>query len=152
MAYWLMKSEPDVYSIDDLAAKGKPDIWEGCRNYTVRNFMRDQMKVGDLAFFHHSNAKPSGIVGIMRIAGPAYPDPTQLDPSSSYYDPKASPDKMPWLAVDVELVEKFERVISLDLLRETPGCETMMVLQRGQRLSVMPVTPSEWDSVLRIAR
>lgn len=147
-----MKSEPDVYGIDHLKAKGKPDIWEGCRNYTVRNFMRDQMNPGDMALFYHSNAKPSGIVGIMRITSQAYPDPHQFDPKSKYYDEKSPQDNPRWLAVDVEYVEKFSRVISLAELKETAGLENMAVVQRGQRLSVMPVTESEWNLVLELAK
>ena len=144
MKHWLMKSEPDVYAWDDLAAAGGPAMWEGCRNYQVRNFMRDEMKPGDLAFFHHSNAKPSGIVGIMRIVGAAYPDPTQFDPRSDYHDPKSPPDNPRWLAIDVEAVARFDRIVSMDELRATPGLEEMLLLRRGQRLSVLPVTPEEW--------
>lgn len=147
MRYWLMKSEPDFYSIDDLARKTQPDLWEGCRNYQVRNFMRDQMQPGDLAFFYHSNAEPSGIVGTMRIATPAYPDPTQFDPASHYFDPKSPADNPRWLAVDVELIRKYPRVISLAELKETPGLEEMLVTRRGQRLSVMPVTAEEWGII-----
>lgn len=147
MAYWLMKSEPDVYGISDLKAAGGPALWEGCRNYSVRNFMRDQMKVGDLAFFYHSNAQPSGIVGVMKVAREAYPDPTQFDPASEYHDPKSPPDNPRWLAVDVEFVKEYPRVISLDELRGIPGLEEMLVLRRGQRLSVMPVTEAEWAIV-----
>jgi predicted RNA-binding protein with PUA-like domain len=150
MRYWLMKSEPDVYSIDDLAIKAQPDLWEGCRNYQVRNFMRDHMRPGDLAFFYHSNAEPSGIVGTMRIATEAYPDPTQFDPSSDYFDPKSPRENPRWLAVDVELVKKYPRVISLAELKETPGLEDMLVTRRGQRLSVMPVTEEEWEIVERL--
>ena len=146
-----MKSEPDVYSIDDLAAAGKPSLWEGCRNYTVRNFMRDQMEPGDLAFFYHSNATPSGIVGVMEIASKAYPDPTQFEPKSEYYDAKSPVDNPRWLAVDVLFREKFARVLSLAELRDTPGLEEMLVIRRGQRLSVMPVTEAEWNVVLRLA-
>lgn len=152
MAYWLMKSEPDTYGIDDLIKAGKPDLWEGCRNWTVRNFFRDSMKVGDLAFFHHSNSKPSGIIGVMRIASEAYPDPTQFDPKSHYYDPASKEDKPRWLAVDVEFVEKFDRIISLAELRETPGLEEMWVTRKGQRLSVMPVSQTEWDIVLKLSK
>ncbi|MDK3156091.1 EVE domain-containing protein [Kamptonema cortianum] len=152
MRYWLMKSEPDTYGIDDLIAKGKPDVWEGCRNYTVRNFFRDTMEVGDLAFFYHSNANPSGIVGVIRIAKKAYPDPTQFDPKSKYFDPKSPKDNPRWLSPDVEFVEKFDRVIPLSELKETPGLEDMAVVQRGQRLSVMPVTKDEWEIVLKLAK
>ncbi len=152
MKYWLMKSEPDTYGIDDLIAKGKPDIWEGCRNYTVRNFFRDSMEIGDLAFFHHSNVDPVGIIGVMRIASEAYPDPTQFDPESHYYDPKSPRDNPRWLARDVEFVEKFDRTISLNELRATPGLEEMLVIRKGQRLSVIPRTDGEWKIVMGVAK
>lgn len=148
MSYWLMKSEPDVYSIDHLAEAGKPEMWEGCRNYTVRNFLRDAMKPGDQAFFHHSNSDPSGIVGIMEIVGEPYPDPTQFDPKSEYFDPKSPKDAPRWLARNVKFVRKFARILSLAELRSTPGLEEMMVVRKGQRLSVMPVTDDEWRVVL----
>jgi predicted RNA-binding protein with PUA-like domain len=151
MSYWLMKSEPDVYSIDDLEKVGKPAMWEGCRNYTVRNFFRDAMKVGDLALFYHSNAEPSGIVGTMEIVSESYPDPTQFDPESEYFDPKSPKDQPRWLLRDVQFRSKFDRVITLAELRETPGLEEMLVIKRGQRLSVMPVLEQEWDIVLKIA-
>ncbi|MGE0001617.1 MAG: EVE domain-containing protein [Fimbriimonadaceae bacterium] len=151
MNYWLMKSEPATYSVDDLARKRKPDIWEGCRNYTVRNFFRDKMKAGDLSFFYHSSCPEPGIVGVMRIVGEAYADPTQFEPKSSYFDAKSPKDNPRWLARDVELVEKFDRVIQLAELRETPGLEGMEVLKRGQRLSVLPVTAEEWAIVARLA-
>lgn len=151
MRYWLMKSEPDVYGIQQLKAKGGPDIWEGCRNYTVRNFFRDDFKVGDMAFFYHSRSEPTGIVGTMRIAKAAYPDPTQFDPKSKYYDAKAPADGSRWLAPDVEFVEEFKEIITLTQLKETPGLEEMYVVQRGQRLSVMPVTEKEWKIVMALA-
>lgn len=147
-----MKSEPDVYSIDDLAQAKGPAMWEGCRNYTVRNFMRDTMKEGDLAFFYHSNSDPSGIVGIMRIVGEPYPDPTQFDPKSEYYDAKSSFDQPRWLARDVVFVEKFSRTLTLADLRAIPGLEEMLVLRRGQRLSIMPVTEDEWNAVIVAAK
>lgn len=150
MRHWLMKSEPDCYSIDDLAAKGGPDVWEGCRNYTVRNFFRDRMSDGDLAFFHNSNCREPGIAGVMRVVGAAYPDPTQFDPESRYYDPKSPREAPRWLAVDVELVRKFARVVGMSELRGTPGLEGMEVLRRGQRLSVLPVTAAEWETVLAL--
>lgn len=146
MAYWLMKSEPDVYGIDDLIREGT-GMWEGCRNYTVRNFMRDAMAHGDLAFFYHSNADPSGIVGEMEVTGSAYPDPTQFDPESEYYDPKSDPANPRWLAIDVRFRRKYPRTIGLAELRATPGLEDMLVLRKGQRLSVMPVTEAEWGIV-----
>lgn len=147
MAHWLMKSEPDTYGIDDLQKEGT-NMWEGCRNYTVRNFMRDEMKPGDLAFFHHSNSDPSGIIGVMEIINGPYPDPTQFDPTSHYYDPKSPKDNPRWLVRDVKFVRKFKRIVSLAELRTIPGLEEMWVTRKGQRLSVMPVTEKEWNIVM----
>jgi len=146
MKYWLMKSEPDVYSIDDLAAKS-PAMWEGCRNYTVRNFFRDAMSPGDLAFFYNSNSDPIGVAGVMKIVSEAYPDPTQFDPNSQYFDPKSPLDAPRWVLRDVAFVEKYARIVSLAELRATPGLEQMQVTMRGQRLSVLPVTEEEWNIV-----
>jgi predicted RNA-binding protein with PUA-like domain len=146
-----MKSEPDTYGIDHLIAKGGPDIWEGCRNYTVRNFFRDDFEPGDMAFFYHSVADPTGIAGTMRITRGGYPDPTQFDPDSKYYDPKSDPESPRWLAPDVEFVEKFGRIITLAELKTTPGLENMLVVRKGQRLSVMPVEKSEWEIIMRLA-
>ena len=142
-----MKSEPDCYSIDDLIAAGGPAMWEGCRNYTVRNSFRDVMRPGDMAFFYHSTQAPVGIVGTMEIVGEAYPDPTQFDPGSDYFDPKSPPDAPRWLVRDVEFRERFARTVSLSELRGVPGLEGCAVLQRGQRLSVMPITAEEWAIV-----
>lgn len=150
MSFWLMKSEPDVYSIDDLMRDGR-NMWEGCRNYTVRNFFRDRFQIGDSALFYHSNASPSGIAGTMRICSQAYADPTQFDPASEYYDPKSTRDNPRWLAVDVEFERRFQRVVSLEELRRIPGLENMLVLRRGQRLSVMPVTEDEWNLITNLA-
>jgi predicted RNA-binding protein with PUA-like domain len=147
MAYWLMKSEPDTYSIDDLEKANGPAMWEGCRNYTVRNYFRDCMAIGDFAFFYHSNAKPSGIVGIMEIVSEPYPDPTQFDPNSDYYDAKSDPENPRWILRDVCFIEKFKRVVPLSELKETPGLEDMLVNRKGQRLSVMPVSEQEWQIV-----
>ena len=146
-----MKSEPDVYSIDDLEKEKKPALWEGCRNFTVRNFMKDDMKDGDLAFFYHSNIAPIGIVGIMKISGDVFPDPTQFDPKSEYYDEKSKEDHPRWMARNVEFVEKFEKVITLEQLKHDPRLSTMLVVRKGQRLSVMPVTEEEWKIVLDLA-
>lgn len=146
MAYWLMKSEPDTYGIEDLM-RDKVNMWEGCRNYTVRNLFRDKFAVGDLALFYHSNANPSGIVGVMKIVRAGYADPTQYDPKSAYYDPKATVDPPRWLAVDVEFVNKTSRVIALGELRSHPLLQHMQVCMRGQRLSVMPVTEEEWNAL-----
>ena len=152
MKYWLMKSEPDVYSIDHLISVGKPAMWEGCRNYTVRNFFRDSMSNGDLAFFYHSNAQPSGIVGLMRIVGDAYPDPTQFDPASEYFDEKSSLENPRWLLRNVEFIQKFSRVITLNELREIEGLSEMLLLRKGQRLSVMPVEEHEWNLIMEIVQ
>ncbi len=149
MKRWLMKSEPDCYSIDDLE-RASPDIWEGCRNYTIRNWFRDEFSPGDLAFFYNSNSQPLGIAGVMRVVRGGYPDPTQLDPDSRYFDPKSSPNEPRWLAVDVEFVEKWDPIVTLAELRAAPELEGMAVLRKGQRLSVMPVTDQEWDLVLRL--
>lgn len=148
MAYWLMKSEPDVCSIDDLRAANGPAMWEGCRNYTVRNFLRDEMKEGDEAFFYNSNWNPSGIIGIMSVTGSTYPDPTQFDPNSEYYDPKSPKDNPRWFVRDVVFKRKFERTVSLAELKTIPGLESMLVVRKGQRLSVMPVEPHEWEIIL----
>lgn len=152
MKYWLMKSEPDVYSIDDLAAQADQiDHWDGIRNYQVRNFFRDEFKIGDLAFFYHSRCKVPGIVGTMRIVREAYPDPTAFDPREHYYDPKSDPDNPRWLMVDVQLKERFPRNVSLAELRAEPLISGMRVLQRGNRLSVTPVTLDEWNFIHEMA-
>ena len=152
MRYWLMKSEPDEFSIDDLAAaKGKTTSWFGVRNYQARNFMRDQMQVGDRAFFYHSSCPEPGIAGIVEITAPAYPDATQFDRKSPYFDAKASKDAPRWISVDVKLIEKL-RLISLAELRAQPELATMRILQRGNRLSVTPIDPAEWASVLKLAK
>ncbi len=151
MAYWLMKSEPDTYSIDDLIKQGK-GMWEGCRNYTVRNFFRDKFKVGDEALFYHSNSEPVGIVGIMKVVKESYPDPTQFEPTSDYFDPKSTEEEPRWLVVDVAFVEKFSRVVTLKELKEHPLLKDMAVCMRGQRLSVMPVEPEHWTEVLKLAK
>lgn len=151
MGYWLMKSEPDCYSIDDLAKKNGPDVWEGCRNYTVRNFFRDKMEEGDLAFFYHSSCAVPAIVGVMKIVSKAYADPTQFDPKSEYYDPKSPKDNPRWITRDVQFVKKFENPVTLKELRDNPALSNMAVLQRGQRLSVMPVTDDEWAAVMDMA-
>ncbi len=146
MNYWLMKSEPDCYSIDDLAAS-TPAMWEGCRNYTVRNYFRDTMQVGDLAFFYNSNCDVPGIIGVMEIVSEAYPDPTQFDPTSTYFDEKSPKENPRWVLRDVSFREKFLRTISLAELRTVPHLADMHVLRKGQRLSVMPVTPDEWEII-----
>jgi predicted RNA-binding protein with PUA-like domain len=151
MRYWLMKSEPDEFSIDDLAAAPKKTTpWFGVRNYQARNFMRDEMKVGDLGFFYHSSCPEPGIAGIVRVSRTAYPDASQFDRKSPYFEPKATRAAPRWLNVDVTLVEKT-RLIALAELRATPELKTMRVLQRGNRLSITPVSPREWKIVERLA-
>ncbi len=152
MNYWLMKSEPETYSIDDLANEpNQTDHWDGIRNYQVRNFFRDAMNIGDMAFFYHSNCKVPGIVGTMRIASKAYTDHTAFDPGEHYYDPKSDPDNPRWLMVDVQLVSKFERIVSLAEMRSSPDLSGMKVLQKGNRLSVTQVSPEEWDHIVRLS-
>jgi len=148
MPYWLMKSEPDELSITHLQQLGRAR-WDGVRNYQARNFMRS-MQVGDLFFFYHSSCPEPGIAGIARIAGPAYPDPTALDPESHYHDPKASAEKNPWSALDVEFVEAFPRVLPLARLRGEPALAELALVQRGSRLSVMPVTEAQWQAILAL--
>jgi predicted RNA-binding protein with PUA-like domain len=144
MRYWLMKSEPDELSIDDLAAMPKKTTaWFGVRNYQARNFMRDQMQIGDLAFFYHSSCPEPGIAGIVRVSKAAYPDQSQFDRKSPYHDPKATRAAPRWLNVDVTLVKKT-RLVPLAELRSQSELGTMRLLQRGNRLSITPVDPREW--------
>ncbi len=144
MRYWLMKSEPSDVSIDDLAAmKGQTVAWYGVRNYQARNFMRDQMQIGDGVLFYHSNCKEPGIAGICEVCSPAYPDATQFDRKSKYFDPKATPEQPRWMNVDVKLVKKIP-LIPLEELRRHPELEHMRTLQRGNRLSITPLDPAEW--------
>ena len=148
MRYWLMKSEPDELSIDDLAAlKGRTTPWFGVRNYQARNFMRDRMKIGDRAFFYHSSCAEPGIAGIVRVSGSAKPDKTQFNRKSAYFDPKATRDHPRWFNVDVTLVKKT-RPVSLGELRSHPELASMRVLQRGNRLSITPVESGEWDFII----
>jgi len=149
MAYWLLKSEPDSYSISDLEREGVA-CWDGVRNYMARNNLMT-MKVGDRGFFHHSGANPPGIAGICEVVREAYPDHTQFDPSSKYFDPKASPDKPRWFMPDVAFVCRFDEVVPLPMLRQTPGLQDMSMLQQGSRLSVTPVAEKEWEIICDLA-
>lgn len=149
MKYWLMKSEPDVFSIDNLA-KDKTTWWEGVRNYQARNFMMNDMKVGDEVLFYHSNAEPSGVAGIARVSKAAAADKTQFDKKSEYFDPKATKEKPNWFCVEVEYVSKFPEVISLQDLRDNEKLADMLVLKKGQRLSVQPVEKKEFDIVKKM--
>lgn len=150
MRYWLMKSEPDVYSIDNLKLDEK-EIWDGVRNYQARNFLRE-MKVGDLAFFYHSNTKPPGIAGLMRIVQANLNDPTQFDESNPYYDPKSSPENPRWQTVEVEFVETFPQYLTLDTLRQNFEPDELLILRRGNRLSVIPVEESTAQKLLALAQ
>jgi len=152
MRYWLLKSEPDEFSIDDLAAaKKRTTPWFGVRNYQARNFMRDQMRVGDRGFFYHSSCPEPGIAGTVEVTTVAYPDATQFDKKSPYFDPKAMREAPRWFNVDVTFVEKL-RLIPLAELRSYPQLQHMRILQRGNRLSITPVDPAEWAFVLKIAK
>lgn len=149
MNYWLMKSEPDAFSIDDLVKMpDQTEHWDGVRNYQARNLMRDRMKVGDQAFFYHSNCKVPGIVGIMEVVRESYPDHTAFDPQSAYFDPKSDSDKPRWMMVDIKYIRHTERVIPLAELKEQPALANMALVRKGNRLSVMPVTESEWQHIL----
>jgi predicted RNA-binding protein with PUA-like domain len=147
MNYWLMKSEPDVYSIQDLARDGSTH-WEGVRNYSARNNMR-KMARGDLVLFYHSNAKPPGVVGIARVVKTAYPDPDQWHQGSKYYDPKSTKNNPRWSMVDVEFVEQFPQLVPLDRIKQTKGLEDMVLVKRS-RLSVQPVTAEQFVIVQRL--
>ena len=143
--YWLIKSEPSCFSIDDLqSSPAKTSAWDGVRNYQARNFMRNEMQIGDQLFFYHSNCNPPGIIGIAEVVSEAYPDHTAFDPNSDHPDPNSSPDNPRWFMVDVRFVRKFSHLISLDSLRQYPELEKMTLLRKGNRLSVLPVNPEEW--------
>ncbi len=145
-----MKSEPDVYSIVDLEREGGTS-WEGVRNYQARNFLRDDVRPGDLVLFYHSNASPPGVAGIARVSRAAYPDPTARDPASPYHDPKAGDGDPRWYSVDLEFVERFPALVPLDRLRETPGLAEMPLLNRS-RLSVQPVTDAQMETIAALGR
>lgn len=149
--YWLMKSEPDAFSIDDLERVGV-EPWNGVRNYQARNFMRDGMQIGDGVLFYHSNCAVPGIVGIAKVASRAYPDPTQFDKKSDYYDPKSTPDEPRWMLVDVAFDRKLKRTISLDEIKQHAHAlgEGFALTSRGSRLSVMPVTAAQWKFLLSL--
>lgn len=149
MNYWLMKSEPDCFSIDDLMkAKDQTAAWDGVRNYQARNMMRDEMKIGDLAFFYHSNAHPPGIAGIMEIVKEGYPDFTAFDPDSDHPDLTSNPQNPRWYMVAVKFKQKFSHLISLEQLKQHPGLSDMQLLKKGNRLSVMPINKEHWQLIL----
>lgn len=149
MRHWLIKSEPDVFSIEDLA-RVRREPWTGVRNYQARNFMRDEMKEGDLALFYHSNAVPPGVVGVARVVGKPYADETQFDPSSEYYDPKSTRENPRWVLVDFEYVGTFAEQVTLQRMKESEKLEGMVVLQKGTRLSITPVEAWHFREVCRM--
>ena len=148
--YWLMKSEPNSYSIQDLK-RDKTAFWDGVRNYQARNFMINDMKVGDKVLFYHSNAKPSGVTGLAVVCKKAEPDLTALDKKSIYYDPKASKDNPRWKAVTVRYVRMFNQLISIQELRKEKALKKMSLLKKGQRLSVLPITKTEYNYIVKMA-
>lgn len=149
--HWLLKCEPDAYSIADLERDGSTG-WDGVRNHQVRNFMRDEMRPGDLGIFYHSNADPSGAAGILRIARSGVPDPLQFDPSSEYHDPRSRRDDPIWRMCEVEFVERFAAVVPLEELRRDPALAAMLILRRGNRLSVTPLEPAEFERMRALGR
>lgn len=151
--YWLLKSEPDVFSFDDLVASpGSTTHWDGVRNYQARNFMRDEMRVGDLAFFYHSSTEPNAIVGTVRVVRAAYPDHTAFDPKDAHFDPKSRRDEPTWYMVDVKAEEHIAHPVTLAELRGVKQLARMELLRKGSRLSVQPVRPEEWEAVMRLSR
>lgn len=149
MSYWLLKSEPDVFSYADLERVGR-EPWNGVRNYQARNFLR-QMRAGDLCLFYHSNAKPAGVAGVARVVGDPLPDDLQFDPLSDYFDPKSDPRSPRWSMVEVEPVAAFPRLLTLDEVRELPAWHDSPLTRKGSRLSVLPVTPPQWQAVMAAA-
>lgn len=151
MAYWLFKSEPETFGIDHLIAMpNKTEHWDGVRNYQARNMLRDDIKKGDQVFFYHSNCKVPGIVGMAKVVKNGYPDHTQFDPESKYFDPKSNPDNPRWFMVDIKFTKKFNDVLSLEQLKQIPELQDMALVRKGNRLSVMPVTEDEWNAVLTL--
>ncbi len=149
--YWLMKSEPESFSIDDLArAKKQTTRWDGVRNYQARNLLRDEISVGDRVLFYHSNAAPPAVAGSARVVRAGYPDPTQFDPEDSHCDPGSPPDAPRWFAVDIAFEAKFARPVTLPEMRADPALGEMVLLRKGSRLSVQPVTPAEWKRIVKL--
>lgn len=147
--YWLMKSEPETFSIDRLKSE-KTALWDGVRNYQARNYMMKDMKPGDLILFYHSSAEPPGVAGLARVASPAEADPTQFDKKSDYYDPKSKKENPTWQCVRIEFVKKFAHLVPLDDLRAQKKLSEMLLLKKGQRLSIQPVTAAEYETVVKM--
>lgn len=152
MAYWLFKTEPDTFGIDDLFSRpDKTEPWDGVRNYQARNFLRDEVKEGDSVFIYHSSCKNVGIAGVATVAKAGYPDATQFDPESNYYDPKSSEDNPRWYRVDVTFKEKFPQVLALSAIKSMPEITELGLVKKGHRLSIMPVSESEWSRLYQAA-
>ena len=147
MRYWLMKSEPDAYSFDDLVADGWT-YWDGVRNYQARNMMRDDMQPGDRVLYYHSRSKPPHVVGVAEVTRSGYPDPTQFDPEEHYFDPKASPEKPRWYVVDIKPIGKLKQIVPLAALKANPALEGMLVIRKGMRLSIQQVEPVHFEAVV----
>ncbi|MCF8412492.1 MAG: EVE domain-containing protein [Melioribacteraceae bacterium] len=153
MKHWLFKSEPNSYSIDDLAKeKAQTTYWDGIRNYQVRNFIRDDMKIGDKVLFYHSNANPMAVVGVCEIVKEGYPDFNAFDPDHHYYDPKSKKEQPAWFMVDIKLTEKFSRQVTLEEIKLNPKLSEMRLIQRGNRLSAFPIEKKEFDEIVKMSR
>lgn len=151
--YWLVKGEPDCYSIDDLAAdKDQTTFWDGVRNYQARNMLRDEFRIGDKVLFYHSNSDPTGVVGVCEVVKDGYPDFTAFDPEHMHFDPKSSPDNPTWFMVDIRLVKKFNKPVLLSAIKENPKLSGMQLVKRGNRLSVMPVTKEEFSEIVKMGK
>ncbi len=150
--YWLFKSEPSAYSIDDLAAeKTQTTYWDGVRNYQARNMLRDDIQVGDRVLFYHSNAQPMAVVGTAEVVRAGYPDHTAFDPAEKHFDPKSDPDNPVWFMVDIQLLQIFPEPVTRERLKAEASLQDMMLLRKGSRLSIQPVTPAEWNTIHRLA-
>ena len=151
MQYWLMKSEPDTFSLQDLESRPEQrEPWDGVRNYQARNFMRDEMRFGDLVLFYHSNTKPPGVVGLAEVVSDPYPDPTAFDKNSKYYDPKSKKENPTWILVDVGFKAHFKTGVTLEMMKAMPELQSMRVLQKGNRLSITPVTQEEYQAITQL--
>lgn len=151
MQYWLMKSEPDTFSLQDLESRPEQrEPWDGVRNYQARNFMRDEMRLGDLVLFYHSNTKPPGVVGLAEVVSDPYPDPTAFDKNSKYYDPKSKKENPTWILVDVGFKAHFKTGVTLEMMKAMPELQSMRVLQKGNRLSITPVTQEEYQAITQL--
>lgn len=152
MAYWLFKSEPECFSFADLmASPGRTTGWDGVRNFQARNFLRDEVKVGDGVLYYHSNADPPAIVGIAEVVREGHPDPTSFDPTADHHDPKSRPESPTWFQVSIRAVQPFDAPLGLSRLREVPALASMELLRKGSRLSIQPVRPEEWAAILELA-